>query len=91
MRALGQPAAAPAQPAEDVSTDSIGTQIRRQLNADPVSTAGIVVEVDGDTVTLRGSAPDLAAAARAEAIAHAVKGVKTVINQIIVPQPRIQP
>ena len=91
MRALGQPAQVPAEPVEDVSPDSIGTQIRRQLNAEPRSTAGIIVEVDGDTVTLRGSAPDLAASGRAEAIARAVKGVKTVVNQIIVPSPMINP
>lgn len=91
MRALGQPAAAPTEPVEEVSPESIGSQIRRQLNADPKSTAGIIVEVDGDAVTLRGTAPDLAASWRAEAIAHAVKGVKTVVNQIIVPQPPVKP
>ena len=85
MRALGQPLPAPAQSGEESSAESIGPKIRRQLDADPASTAGIIVEVDGDTVTLRGKAPNLAASWRAEAIAHSVKGVKTVVNQIIVP------
>jgi osmotically-inducible protein OsmY len=93
MRGMGQPAQVPTQPAEaeDVTTESIGSQIRRQLNADPISSAGIIVEVGGDTVTLRGKAPDLAASWRAEAIAHAVKGVKTVVNEIIVPPPPVKP
>jgi osmotically-inducible protein OsmY len=91
MRALGQPVSAPAPAGEEVSTESIGSQIRRQLNADPGSTAGIIVEVDGGTVTLRGMAPNLAASWRAEAIAHAAKGVKTVVNQILVPPPAVIP
>lgn len=91
MRALGQPAPAPGESGEVPSADIIGSEIRRQLNADPVSTAGIIVEVDGDTVTLRGKAPNLATSWRAEAIAHAVKGVKTVLNQIIVPPPATTP
>ena len=91
MRALGQPAPAPGESGEVPSADTIGPEIRRQLNADPVATAGIIVEVDGDTVTLRGRAPDHAASWRAEGIAHAVKGVKTVVNQIIVPPPATMP
>ena len=91
MRALGQPVSAPALAGEEVSTESIGSQIRRQLSADPGSTAGIIVEVDGGTVTLRGTAPNLAASWRAEAIAHATKGVKTVANQIFVPPPATKP
>jgi osmotically-inducible protein OsmY len=91
MRALGQPALTPGQSGDAPTADTIGSEIRRQLNADPVSTAGIIVEVDGDTVTLRGKAPNLAASWRAEAIAHAVKGVKMVVNQIIVPPPATTP
>ena len=91
MRALGQPVSAPAPAGEEVSTESIGSQIRRQLNADPGSTAGIIVEVDGETVTLRGTAPNRAASWRAEAIAHATKGVKTVVNQILVLPPATKP
>ena len=91
MRALGQPVSAPAPADEEVNTESIGSQIRRQLSADPGSTAGIIVEVDGETVTLRGTTPNLAASWRAEAIAHATKGVKTVVNQILVPPPATKP
>ena len=91
MRALGQPVSAPAPAGEEVSTESIGSQIRRQLSGDPGSTAGIIVEVDGETVTLRGTAPTIAASWRAEAIAHATKGVKTVVNQIFVPPPPTMP
>ena len=91
MRALGQPVSAPAPADEEVSTESVGSQIRRQLSGDPGSTAGIIVEVDGETVTLRGTAPNLAASWRAEAIAHATKGVKTVANQILVPPPATKP
>jgi hypothetical protein len=91
MRALGQPVSTPAPAGEEVGTESIGSQIRRQLNADPGSTAGVIVEVDGETVTLRGTAPNFAASWRAEAIAHAAKGVKTVVNQILVPPPPTKP
>jgi len=91
MRALGQPTQAPGESGDAPTADIIGSEIRRQLNADPISTAGIIVEVDGATVTLRGQAPNVAASWRAEATAHAVKGVKTVVNQIIVPPPTVTP
>ena len=91
MRALGQPATPTGESGDAPTVDTIGSEIRRQLNTDPVPTAGIIVEVDGETVTLRGTAPNLATSWRAEAIAHAVKGVKTVVNQIIVPPPATTP
>jgi osmotically-inducible protein OsmY len=69
---------------EPVSNESVGFEIRRRLNDDPVATAGIIVEVDEGKVTLRGVAPNLAAAWRAEAAARSVKGVKQVVNQILV-------
>ena len=66
------------------SNESIGFEIRRRLNEEPSATAGIIVEVDEGKVTLRGMAPNLAASWRAEAAARSVKGVKQVMNQIIV-------
>jgi osmotically-inducible protein OsmY len=77
---------------ETRSDESIGTDVRRQLDlAGPADTAALVVEVDGGAVTLRGAAPSLAAAWRAESAARAVKGVKSVVNQIQVPGQRILP
>jgi hypothetical protein len=93
MRVLGQPVAPPAKPAEpeEGSNASIGLQIRRSLDTDPTSAAGIIVEVDDGKVTLRGSAPNFAASARAEGAAYAVKGVKSVVNLIIVKTPSVMP
>ena len=106
MRALGQPIAPPtpapapppppaasgAQSSEEQPTDeTIGFQIRRALNADPTTSAGIFVEVDGGNVTLRGTALTRAAAWRTEGVARAVKGVKSVVNQIIVNTPSVPP
>lgn len=89
MRALGQPVVPPTSKPEpkEGSNESIGFEIRRLLDADPTSTAGVVVEVDEGKVTLHGSAPNLAASWRAEAAAHSIKGVKSVVNQIIVKTP----
>ncbi|HUI07218.1 MAG TPA: BON domain-containing protein [Verrucomicrobiae bacterium] len=70
--------------ADAVSDEEVGFEIRRRLNDDPSETAGIIVEVDEGKVTLRGTAPNLAAAWRAEAAARAVKGVKQVFNRILV-------
>ena len=67
-----------------VSNEDIGFEIRRRLNDNPGEAAGIILEVDDGKVTLRGVAPDLAAAWRAEAAARSVKGVKVVVNQILV-------
>lgn len=87
MRALGQPLPAPTPKLEEGSNESIGLGIRRILDGDAASSAGIVVEVDNGKVTLRGSAPNFATSARAEAAAHSVKGVKSVVNQINVMTP----
>lgn len=66
------------------SDEAIGLEIRRQLNiVDPTGLAGVVIEVDGGVVTLRGVAADLATAWRAEAAARGVKGVQQVRNQIL--------
>lgn len=69
--------------------ETIGLEIRRQLNiVDPTGLAGVVIEVDGGIVTLRGFASDLATAWRAEAAARAVKGVQQVRNQILTSRSR---
>jgi hypothetical protein len=93
MRALGQPATPPAppaldrQPGDEPTDETIGFQIRRLLNTDPTTGAGIIVEVDDGNVTLRGTASTRAAAWRAEGVARSVKGVKSVVNQILVNTP----
>ncbi|MGD0060836.1 MAG: BON domain-containing protein [Verrucomicrobiia bacterium] len=96
MQAPGQPVAAPApSPASDTQSvdqptdDWIGIEIRRLVNTDPTTGAGIIVEVDGGNVTLRGTAVTRAGAWRAEAAARSVKGVKSVVNQIIVNAPSV--
>lgn len=91
MRAMGQPVPSPADSNEAPTNESIGSEIRRQLNGTPTTTAGIIVEVDDGVVTLRGAAPNLAASWRAEGTAHAVKGVKSVVNQIVVITPTVPP
>jgi osmotically-inducible protein OsmY len=80
LRAMGESV----QPGETVSNEDIGFQIRRRLNENPGETAGIIVEVDDGKVTLRGQAPSLHAAWRTEAVVRSVKGVKEVLNQILV-------
>jgi hypothetical protein len=91
MPAVGEPLPSPAS--SDVSSSqaptdvSIGTEIRQRLNADPATAVGIVVEVEDGDVTLRGEAPSLAVSWRAEGTARGVKGVKSVVNQIIVNTP----
>ncbi len=91
MRAMGQPVPSPTDSGEAPTDVSIGTEIRRQLNATPTTTAGIIVEVDDGKVTLRGAAPNLATSWRVEGIAHAVKGVNAVVNQIVVNTPSVPP
>ena len=89
MRALGQPVLPATQAGDEPTNESIGSEIRRLLDTDPAASAGIIVEVDDGKVTLRGTAPTRAASWRAEGIAHSVKGVKSVTNQIIVNAPGI--
>jgi hypothetical protein len=102
MRAMGRPVAPPpptlapppasaskTESTEEPTDETIGFQIRRLLNADPTTSAGITVEVDGGNVTLGGRAPTRAAAWRAEGAARALKGVKSVVNQIIVYTPDV--
>ena len=93
MRAMGEPLPSPAS--SDVSSgevptdESIGTEIRRRLNADPATAVGIVAVVEDGNVTLRGEAPSLTVSWRAEGAARGVRGVKSVVNQIIVNIPSV--
>jgi hypothetical protein len=94
--ATGQPVASPAPSAgldaqanDEPTDESIGSEIRRLLNTDPTTGAGIIVEVDGGNVTLRGMTLNRAGSWRAESVAHSVKGVKSVMNQIVVNAPSL--
>jgi osmotically-inducible protein OsmY len=84
LRAMGEGVKAGDVASEVISDQDIGVEIRRRLNDNPGESAGIIVEMDEGKVTLRGVAPNLAAAWRAEAAARSVKGVKEVVNQILV-------
>jgi osmotically-inducible protein OsmY len=88
FRAMGQSVTV-----EETYTDeATGFAIRRRLAAEnPGTSAGIIIEVSDGIVTLRGVAPTQAAAWRAEATAHAVKGVKQVRNQIVITKPPALP
>ncbi len=81
LRAMGQEITI-----EDAHSDeAIGLQIRNQFQAMAAAeTAAVTVEVNDGVVTLHGSAPTQAAAWRAQAVATAVKGVKNVINQLVI-------
>jgi osmotically-inducible protein OsmY len=91
-----QPASATAAPAlramgqdisvEDAHSDeAIGQQIRNQFQATAAAdTAAVTIEVNNGIVVLRGSAPSQAASWRAQALATAVNGVKSVINQLVI-------
>ncbi|NQU10963.1 BON domain-containing protein [bacterium] len=81
MRALGEDVIVPTE----VSDETIGAEVRRRLNlADPARTAGVIVEVRAQRVLLRGVAPTLAAAWRAEAAARSTPGVAAVRNEILI-------
>ena len=88
LRALGQSVAV-----EDTYTDeTVGFEIRRRLSAEiPGESAGVIVEVNDNAVTLRGFAPNPTAMFRIEAIVHSVKGVKSVRDQLVVRTPPALP
>lgn len=84
LRALGQ-SIAPEE--ESRSDEAIGSEIRERLNSTgPGELSGVLIEIEDGVVTLRGDAPSVAAAWRAEARARSVKGVKQVVNRIAVVQ-----
>jgi len=82
LRALGESVTS-----EEVRSDeAMGVEIRDRLNLAGVSdTRGVIVNISDGVVTLSGSTQTLAASWRAEAAAQGVKGVKKVLNRIIVP------
>jgi len=86
---LSSPSSSDTSYGEAVTDEYIGTEIRRRLNADPETAVGIVAEVEDGNVTLRGEAPNLAVSWRAEGATRGVKGVKSVVNQIIVNTPAV--
>jgi len=68
------------------SDESIGFEVRRQLGlVGAGAAAGIVVEVNDGVVTLRGATASVADSWRAQGAAQAVKGVRQVVNLIVVP------
>ena len=84
FRAMGQSVAAE----ETRSDETIGFEMRHRLTSEiPGESAGVVLEVSDAIVTLRGYAPSQAAVWRVEAIAHSVKGVKGVHDELVVRSP----
>jgi osmotically-inducible protein OsmY len=72
-------------PAADkpVSDDLIYNQVRQKLAGDSVVKGGaLTVDVKAGVVTLTGSVQSEKQRGKAERIAHKVKGVKSVVNQI---------
>ncbi len=89
--------ATPASAAERSATQrvddaAITAQVKTRLLADE-TTRGININVDTEAgvVTLRGTAPTVAAKARAEEIAKAVDGVQVVANSLIVGDSSLNP
>jgi osmotically-inducible protein OsmY len=69
---------------EAPSDETIGQEVRRRLNLiGTAQTMGVIVEVDGGVVTLRGVAMTQDWIWRAGAAAKSVPGVKSVRNQIL--------
>jgi osmotically-inducible protein OsmY len=88
MRAMGKNIV----PEETRSDETIGTEVRRQLDlASSEDMAGVTVEVQDGIVTLRGTVSRLPVAFRAEAAAHAVSGVKAVRNLLQVARQPLTP
>lgn len=70
---------------KQVSDDVIYDQVRRKLAADAeVKGGGLQVEVQQGVVTLRGTVRTDKQKTKAEKIAHKVKGVTKVVNQLLV-------
>jgi osmotically-inducible protein OsmY len=69
-----------------VKDADIKTAVETALRANP-ETAGLMVDVKDGVATLSGSAKDEAAKARATELATAVKGVKSVQNNVAVTPP----
>lgn len=80
-------AVAPAFAQKQPSDDQIYDQVRRRLTSDrDVKGGNIDVDVKDGVVTLKGNVREPRQKARAERIAHKVKGVTKVVNELrIVP------
>ena len=88
LRALGKPVTAEKSP----SDETLGVEIRRRLDlVGRAETAGVIVEVDGGVVTLRGTTSSPMAAMRAVAATQGVAGVKSVRNEILSGGPASSP
>lgn len=73
------------QVAEKVEDAAITTAVNAELAKDPtLSALSINVDTAVGAVTLRGTAPTMVARERATALAKAVKGVRSVDNQLLV-------
>lgn len=70
-------------PSQEVTDQQVTEHIRDELKYDSVVDAGsVTVRTAGGIVTLGGEAPHLLTKQRAERIAEAVRGVRSVINRI---------
>lgn len=79
FRALGKTVT----PEKSPSDETIGFEVRRRLNmVAPAETAGVIVEVVGGVVTLRGAAPTQIDIQRAVGVARGVPGVKDVVSSM---------
>lgn len=83
---LDDKASAMASNAKQTMSDAtITAEVNASLAKDPaLSPMKIDVDTAQGNVTLRGTAPDAAAQARATQLAHAVEGVTSVDNQLVV-------
>jgi hyperosmotically inducible periplasmic protein len=83
MKAAGRSAADSTSNA--VSDAAITAQVNAQLAKDPnLSAMTIDVDTSGGQVALHGTAPDASSKERATTLAHGVKGVQSVDNQLTV-------
>ena len=66
-----------------VSDDAITDMVRRKLASDPdVKGGGLTVDVKDGVVTLAGMVAQERARGKAEKLAHKVRGVKHVVNNL---------
>ncbi|MBS1857551.1 MAG: BON domain-containing protein [Acidobacteria bacterium] len=70
-----------------VTDDTITDQVRLKLTSDPdVKGGALDVKVDKGVVTLSGGVETPKQRAKAEKLTRKVKGVKSVVNQIVIKQ-----
>ena len=73
---------------QNSSDDLLYDKVRMKLATDPIVKGGALdVSVKDGVVTLRGKVPQEKQKTRAEKVAHKVKGVKGVVNEIRVAGP----